>query len=99
MINPVLRTLRKERKRIKQLIDVDEPSEFLKGRITSVRLLLANGWTVAIKRLQGVKRQIRQARSFDDFHDWSREIEDIRSEVEGFREQYKDALVLIQNHY
>ena len=61
---------------------MNNPSEFLKGRITTIKLMLVNDWDVSIKKLQSLKSKIATSTSFEDFYQWKDEILEIQNNVE-----------------
>ena len=96
-IQKILKNLREERKAIRQFIRVKSSSDFLKARINSIKLLINNGWDVTIKKLQLLKKAVNKSSSFDDFYSWRDQTDDILFEIEDFRNDYREMLVLINS--
>ena len=97
-MNKLTKNLKFERKEIKNFIKVPSPSAFLKDRISSIKLILNNGWDVALRKLQIYKRTVNKSKSFKDIRKWKADFMDLRFEIEDFREKYRQILILIQNN-
>lgn len=94
----MLKNLKAERKEIRKILKPESASAFLKARINSIKLLINNGWGVAIKKLQALRREIRNSDDFTKFRGWKSEYEEIVEEIEEFRGEYINNLLNIREH-
>ena len=97
-LNKLTKNLKTERKAIKNFIKVPSPSAFLKDRISSIKLIINNGWDVALRKLGIYKRTVNKSKTFNDIRKWKSQFMDLRFEIEDFRESYRQILILIQKN-
>ena len=87
-INKIIQFLRSERKRLKNLIK----KQFTGHYQTQAQILIKKGWATGLIRLRQLKKDLKNAESFEDFFWWEEEIQTIRKIVEERRLDFRELM-------
>ena len=74
VVYPILKSLKDEKKKLKELLVLENSSDLLKEKKSEIEMMIANDWDVAIDKLESLKKRIASSTSFEDFYQWKDEI-------------------------
>ena len=85
----MIKFLKNEQKEINNNIK----TKFSKIQLREAQILVKTGWKTALLRLKQLKKDLKNASSFDDFYWWKEEVETIEDIIKDKRNQYKSLLM------